>query len=158
KKVDRDALVTMSVDELFAALVEDKSLVTEIVHIRPSVIGELIQKAFVTGSPLTAMVLVNELRKNTSRFGGTQAQLLVRSIMRVEGPGAEDVRAVMQSFVDQDNAKTERRPWEPHPAASDYRTHALAGARTDPGWAKLSADYYDRPEAAAQQLLREAHQ
>ncbi len=159
QKLNADTVYLMNPAELAAAIGFDVNLAALVIRQRPSVSGEVIQAALSSGQTSTAMLVTTAIRFDFLNGWGAsaQSQELVRAVMRVTGPGAEHVRAAMQSIVDDLHAKQAESSVQHRSFASvDGLDATMQFAQQDPDGAKLVANYYDRPDDAVAQLLGEA--
>ncbi len=153
-----DQLSTMSVEALVARIGHSTEVATHVVMHRSDVVGEVMQRALVS-SPATAMVVLAVLRYEFVRSYGSgfQTSAWVRSVMRLTGPHADEVKVAMQAIIDETHAEQSKHDPITHRNLSqvDGLNDKIDLAKRDPEAGKLFANFFDRPAEVVAQLLSE---
>lgn len=148
---------SMSAGELLDAVSRNPLSAGDIVRARPVEAGQLILLAKQNKQSQAAMLLTSALRAGFLHGTPVLRDMLYRSVLRVQGPGASEVHAIIKSLVATGGGFNP--PDIPLVGAikiEDPRISALNRAERDPAWATFTANFFDRPDAAAAQLLEEA--
>jgi len=150
-------IATMSAERLVQNVSRDPSSVSTILASRPTMAGELLQQAFQSGRKDAALTLIGGLRAGFSKGSAQQRELLFRAVLRVEGPGAKEARDVIRAVIRAEGGEFKPQgPFVPGTPIIDPRLKELDAAESDPKSARFRANFRDRPDESARQLLEEA--
>ncbi|MEP6862493.1 MAG: hypothetical protein ABJE66_17860 [Deltaproteobacteria bacterium] len=148
KQAGLDHIQTMSLAQILDAIGTDANRASLTVRARPGDVGELLQLGMATRQA-TALVLLAATRCELVR-GADDREVIVRSILRVGGPGSSELKESMVALLkDRDKPAYQT-------ALAKMDVDAIEKSRRDPSSAKLMANYVDRPDDCARQLITDS--
>jgi len=159
RAIDPDRVNAMSVAELMAVIGGDPDVAAQVTRLRPMEAGEVVQAAYRAGRTATAAAMLAAMRFDLLQTLGssTEAQLLVRSVMRLTGPGSAEVKAALHAVIDElHQIEASSNPLGQSYADVDGLNGAIDLATKDPESGRVVANFYDRPDDVVSQLLQDA--
>lgn len=139
---------SMSLQRLLAAIGTDAHVASLAIRARPGEVGEMLELAMST-QRATALVLLAATRFEIVRDAGDR-DAIVRSVARIDGAHAHAIKEAMLAIL----RDTDRPAYQRLLATMDVKQ--VEDARRDPQSGKLLANYVDRPDECANQLIADA--
>ncbi|MEO8844348.1 MAG: hypothetical protein ABI704_22380 [Kofleriaceae bacterium] len=136
RAVGLEHVYSMSVAKLVDAVGTDLNVASVVIRARPEDVGEMLQ--FSTNSrKATAILLVMAVRFELGRSTENAAPIM-SSIMRLDGPGAAEVKSSVKAASDD--------------AGAGIGTQ-IGRSEHDPKWGRFEANFFDRPHDVVLQIL-----